>query len=614
MPLWWSLLWIVLGAPATAPTVRLSEAEVGAALDEIVAEHLRTTGVPGVVVTVTQGQRAVLVRGWGLADLETDRPMDPESTLVRIASLSKTFTATAAAQLEDAGRLDLDADVNRYLRRRRVPEAFREPVTVRHLLAHTSGFINFNCGRVSQRAFAPEDFEDFIARTMPPQMHPPGTATLYTNHGNALAGLVIQDLVGVAFSDHVRASIFEPLGMRATRYYLDPSQPELARSYDVDDSGNARPWPYEHFGTIPASAVHTTARDMAPYLMLHAGNGTVAGNTVLSAAAMTKMRTPHATVHEALPEYHYAFAPTQILLRPARAHGGSVPAFLSRMAVFDEAGVGVFVAQNAFGPNVADKVLEAVAAMLPEPDRPQPPVPAGDGKPPRPEAVTGQLRPLDKHETAAFTRARAVLSQPQRTVGVDGEGFLVLDGQRFIRTGEHEYQAQRADGTIVNVVLVMDEDGRVAWVHEGHGSAFAVPWHGTRAVQLAVHAMALLLLLLGWGAARRTEGPPRRLWAALAAAALIGTIAPHVFAAIVDAGQPVYTHPLRFGIPGWIPVLLWLPTGAVVLGVGLLVRRELRVRAAAYVLTGGALLVALQMYWRTPPPGLPPIHAESARF
>lgn len=591
------MLWVALAGPGP----RIDGPALNAAIDTIVSDHIAGTGVPGVVVAVTAGKRVVVERGWGLADVDSGRPMDAR-TLVRIASLSKTFTATVVAQLEDAGRLDIDASVDDYLQRVSAAGHFDEPVTVRQLLAHTAGFINYNPGRVTLTPPRPEDFESFVARTMPPQILAPGTATLYSNHGNALVGLVVQDVTGMAFTDFVRSNLLAPLQMDSTAYYVDLHQPELSSSYQVDEDGTLEPWPYEYFATIPASAVHTTAHDMAQYLMLHAGDGRLHGRVIVPAAAMERMRAPHPTIAAGLGQYHYAFSPTTIAGRPARAHGGSVPAFLSRMVIFDDAGVGVFVAQNAFGPRVAKAVIEAVAHALPEPEPTAPPQPVDGGRVREPAAIAGLYRVLSKHETAAFTRPVAVLSQPSVAVEVDPDGFLRVEGRQFVRTGEHEYQSQREDGRIDTVVFVPPSATTGPWLHRGRASAVRPPWHGRRDVQIGAFALALVALLGGMVTLPRDRA--LRLWSGLALAALLGAVVPQAYALIADAGQPVYTHPLRLGIPVWIPIVLWLPRVAAVLAVAALMRKELRSRPAAAIALGSALLVALEQYWRLPAPGL----------
>ena len=96
--------------------------------------------IPGAAFILVQDGRVVLAQGYGHADVAAGRAWNPETTVFPIASITKVFTATAAMQLVDRGFIDLNADVNRYLRSVRVPPTYPEPVTAAHLLSHTAGF------------------------------------------------------------------------------------------------------------------------------------------------------------------------------------------------------------------------------------------------------------------------------------------------------------------------------------------------------------------------------------------------------------------------------------------------------------------------------------------
>jgi hypothetical protein len=275
------------------------------------------------------------------------------------------------------------------------------------------------------------------------------------------------------------------------------------------------------------------------------------------------------------------------------------------MVVFDDAGVGVFVAQNAFGPDVFTEVIEAVAAALPSAG-PGPPVqPAGDGKPHNPDALVGSYRVLDKHETAAFTRAMSVLAQAPLIVGLDEEGFLVVDGNPYLRTGDLVFEPRDGDGGDT-VVFVRDADDAVAWLHQGRRSAFRPAWHLRRELQVTAHVIALGLVMAGLLGTMRSRTSRRGLWAALAVAAIVGAVGPQLFALVADRGQPIYTRPLRFGTPVWIDAVRWLPRLAAVVGLVLVLRRGTRHGPGLCVTLGAAALVVLDLVWRTPPPGLPP--------
>lgn len=608
---------LVAGQDAHAP---IDAARLREHLDRAVPAALATTGAPGAVVAVVQGDRVLVADGWGLADIDSGREMSGD-TVVRIASLSKTFTATCVAKLEAEGRLDLDAPIDEVLVSARVPDRFATPVTLRHLLGHTAGFINDNAGRVSEEA-PPADLGAYMRASMPPQLYPPGVAVLYANHGNALAGLAVEDVAGMPFEAYVRAEILGPLGMDHSGYALDErTEAALATSYVARD-GVLSAHPYWHFKTVPASSLMTSAEDMARYMIMHLQGGVFEGRQILPPAAAARMREPVSVVHPALPTYHYAFAFGTTAGHRTRSHGGSVPAFLSRVVLFDELGVGVFVAQNAFGDSIADAIVDGIATELLPPAEVAPIEREGDGRaPPEIERLAGAFVPLTGRETSAFTRPLVQLLEPPIVVAIDDDGFLTVDGDRFEHGGELVFRRAREGKAPEVLAFVTAEDG-TAWVHRGLQSAFARPWHAARWLHAALWLACVFVLVPGavaplfW-----SRVAPRHRWRLIPTAygarlVLAGVIVPAAWSAWLDRGQPDYLRPLRFGIPGWVTVVDALPwVGAAVLGalwLSITLRRSTRteiprLRAATLAIACASIVVlGLRLYWRVPGPGLEP--------
>jgi CubicO group peptidase (beta-lactamase class C family) len=108
-------------------------------LATVIPQELENRHLPGAVVVVVDRQGVVFAAGYGVADLDSRRPVVPETTTFRVASVSKLLTATAVMQLVDRGRIELNRDVNAYLKNWRVPDTFPAPITARHLLTHTAG-------------------------------------------------------------------------------------------------------------------------------------------------------------------------------------------------------------------------------------------------------------------------------------------------------------------------------------------------------------------------------------------------------------------------------------------------------------------------------------------
>ena len=123
----------------TAPVV-IDRDELQNFSDVFFAEQLDSLHIPGVVVVFVQKGEVIFAKGYGYTNLGIPTPLDPESSIMRIGSISKPFVATAVMQLVEQGKLDLHTDVNRYFTTFQIKDSFPEPVTLAQLLTHTSGF------------------------------------------------------------------------------------------------------------------------------------------------------------------------------------------------------------------------------------------------------------------------------------------------------------------------------------------------------------------------------------------------------------------------------------------------------------------------------------------
>src|SRR5271165_6740487 len=128
-----------MGAAATRTAHDLTATDVEAWLDGLMPTALHTAQTPGAVVVIVKDGQILLEKGYGYADLKKHLPVDPRNTLFRPGSTSKLFTWTAVMQLVEQGKLDLDADVNKYLDFQ-IPATFGKPLTLRNIMTHTSGF------------------------------------------------------------------------------------------------------------------------------------------------------------------------------------------------------------------------------------------------------------------------------------------------------------------------------------------------------------------------------------------------------------------------------------------------------------------------------------------
>ena len=167
-----------------AAAVPLTKADVDVWLDGFLPYALRTGDIPGAVVTVVKDGQLLTARGFGFADVEKRTPVDPERTLFRPGSVSKLVTWTAAMQLVEQGKLDLDRDVNTYLDFK-IPEYDGKPVTLRQLMTHTAGFEEAVKDIIFTDPAHLLSLGDYLKRWTPKRVFEPGTTPAYSNWGTA---------------------------------------------------------------------------------------------------------------------------------------------------------------------------------------------------------------------------------------------------------------------------------------------------------------------------------------------------------------------------------------------------------------------------------------------
>jgi CubicO group peptidase (beta-lactamase class C family) len=359
---------LVLGA--TVARADDLPARVEAFTDGYVRALQRHDHLAGAVVTVVLGDRVLLEKGYGI-DRADGRAVDPARTLFRIGSISKTFTWTLLLQLVEEGKVSLQAPVNRYLpERARIPDdGEAPPVLVQHLLCHSAGFEDLSAGYLY--VFSPEKAEplqETVAHHRPHRVRPPGEASVYSNYGAALAGLIVAEQRGRPFEDVVEERILEPLRLSRTTFREPygvelaarrglprPLAPALAADVSAgfrwrDGRWEERPFEYL-FPSAPSGAASTTAVDMARYLRAFLGGGALEGRRILEAETVSQLSTFQLCANApGTNGLAWGFM-QRVSSRGWRSfgHPGGTLWFASNMAIFPDAGLGVFVSGNTEG-------------------------------------------------------------------------------------------------------------------------------------------------------------------------------------------------------------------------------------------------------------------------
>ena len=325
-------------------------------VDSVMRAGMADEHIPGAAVLVLDHGRVVLSRGYGFADAAARRRVDPHATRWPFASVTKVVTATAVMQLVERGRVELDADVNRYLKSARVPACRCGAITPRHLLTHTDALDELP-GRRAESREALQPLARFL-RTRLVRAGAPGETTRYGSYGIALAGVLIEDVSGVSYAEYLRREIFAPLGMRQTTIDLPPGAGDVATPYEAAGD-SVRATRYEWYHTSPTSSLVSTVDDMAKFAALHL-DAAPGGTRVLGRATVREMAAQHASVHPRVPGWGYGWQRNDANGRHVVEHGGDIGGFASLVTLLPDEGFGIVVVHHLEGSSLRFTLKQAL--------------------------------------------------------------------------------------------------------------------------------------------------------------------------------------------------------------------------------------------------------------
>ncbi|MDE2820552.1 MAG: serine hydrolase [Chloroflexota bacterium] len=333
-------------------------------LDKWTAHNLREKHLPGLALGLVYGGELLWGKGYGVANLETGQPVTLD-TRFRIASISKTFTATGILQLRDAGKLRLDDPVSQYLdwfdlRYRDAPE-----ITIRNLLTHTSGLPRDSVNAMWTDCAAP-DWEEFIAQTRSRQpTRAPYENYAYSNLGYSLLGGIIAAVSGGSWADYLRQNVLAPLGMTETYPVPDAEDAQLATGYTREkDDGKRDAFPFWKMNAFEASAnFASSVNDLVKYAAFHLG---LRGDAVLSSYTLYDMHRVHWLEESWKGGYGLGMGLHKIDDWVISGHGGGYPGYLTAFTLCREHKTGVIALSNSLGSNPHQIAERAYKLVLPE--------------------------------------------------------------------------------------------------------------------------------------------------------------------------------------------------------------------------------------------------------
>lgn len=339
-------------------------AELETFLDDLFAQEMEKYHIAGAAVAVVKDGKLFFAKGYGYADIEKGIPIDPKQTIFKVGSVTKLFTWTAVMQLVEQGKLDLDADINTYLDFR-IPDTYPEPIRLKHLLTHTSGFENRLFGTMTADAndLLPE--REYLSSQIWARVNPPETYVNYSNYNAILAGYIVARVAGQPYDQYIQEHIFDLLGMvhSTVQLQIPPDlRPFVSVGYTYAD-GTFQPFPdyTGHPTGMPSGYIHASVTDMARFMIAYLQNGCysdadIIEGCILKESTVQQMRSTLYTPDPRILGNAYGFFDWSDNGQWTLGHRGYLPPMHSTLLLLPDQKLGVFVTYNSEGGRrVADQ-------------------------------------------------------------------------------------------------------------------------------------------------------------------------------------------------------------------------------------------------------------------
>lgn len=468
-------------------------------VDGIMAGLFQSHHLAGSVVTIVKDGRILFSKGYGYANLASRRPVDPDTTLFRIASVSKLFTWTAVMQMVEDGRLKLNTDVNQYLSEMTVPATYSDPVTLSALMTHTAGFEDRVLGLLTSDPEKAVPFGQILEEGLPSRVRPPGRVSAYSNYGAALAALVVQDVSEMPWTRVIQTRILDPLEMTHT-FVVQPLPPDaagdLAEGYAFVD-GALVEQPFEIVPLLPAGGISASGNDIGHFMLAHLNLGQYDGKRILEESTTRRMQAPLYRPDPRIPGMAHGFVLRRRGGQLVVGHPGDLQYFHSDLTLVPSQQLGLFVSFNSEeGVEARDEFVDALFDYwFPEEEtKPDPPEP---GAVERAASLAGVYR-CTRRPVTTVARFAEVLGY----VTVSSLGGERLMTQAFGRSPRQWYEVEpflyrerRREGALLFQTDSENSPTRAFFGSQPYWAFDRLNWYQEPGFQLTLLAAEVLVFL-----------------------------------------------------------------------------------------------------------------------
>jgi CubicO group peptidase (beta-lactamase class C family) len=530
------MLWGVVAAQAQGVTNQGPEnpEELERFIDEVMAQEMPRCHAPGAVFLLVKDGRIFFAKGYGYADLEQRKPVNANTTPFRVYSVSKTVTATAAMQLIEQGKLARDCDINIYLRPNGVPSTFAQPITLSNLLTHTSGLDNRYITDRSARGVMPAallPLDEYLARSLPPRLVPPGQIIRYSNQNLVLVGYLIEAASGEPFGKYMDEHVLRPLEMEHSSWWDRPDLADnLATGYSFSHGAYR---PLRLSGSCnPAGSLIATATDMGHFLVAQLGEGRYREQQILKPETTREMQSARFTFDRRLPGAGYGFWERYLNDERTIEHAGDASGFVSILRLVPARNQGLFISVNC---SEGGRLLRAVEKAYFDRYFPYTPAPVPHNEAARSSIPEGFYR-RDSTPVSGLEKLLVLAHGGEQVQAISTSHGVTLRFGPVQREYIQEAPLLFRDAAgSEHIGFKQSADGRWLLIFGAYGVLEKLPFYDTFEFQVVWLAACVLLLisfvfvwpLLWWMRGRRknVEGSPcPRGWALAlgACASLVG--------------------------------------------------------------------------------------------
>ncbi|MCT4593323.1 MAG: beta-lactamase family protein [Anaeromicrobium sp.] len=475
-----------------AQTHKLSKGDIKEFVENTVPKQLEKYNIPGASVSVVKDGQVLFTKAYGYRNISEGLKAD-SNTMFRIGSVTKLFTWTGIMQLVEQGKLNLDDDISKYLGNIKIGGNYKEPITIKNLMTHTSGiedkFSNLFMGRDEEIP----PLEEALLRDKRNRIFKPGEIVAYSNYGTALAGKIMENISGITYEEYIENNILKPLNMNRTTIL----QPASAKYDNVSKGHMYLKGDYKVFEDAftqlpPIGAISTSSEDISKFMIMHLQNGRYEDKVILKEDTAKLMHKTHFPNDKRLPGICLGFIEWKRNHKRIIWHSGGTALFRTLCMLIPEENVGVFISYNS--PNSDKARSEFRQKFL---DRYYP-------------YNVEKVKPLENHKeraknyegyfkegrTAKFNSDKLIfaLSRMEKVIPND-EGTLTFRGRKYIEVDSLVFYEVNGQGKLI---FQEDENENIKYLFqdfEPHEAYMKIKWYENPQLSMIIFSLCMIIFL-----------------------------------------------------------------------------------------------------------------------